>query len=394
MGGGGESNTSQLLYGGYGGPPGSTRYATTEAWNGTSWTEVADLSAARSTKHGLPSAAAANQLYAGGHTPAGNFGSATEEWAEQPATSSFLTEGSLFLSKGTTLKGFGKAAGIPAATWASGGTMNTARDQLAAAGNSVSTSTLVFGGDTTPHVDNSEQYDGSSWTEVAELNNARRLLSGAGTNTAALAMAGFNGPPGSQNVNATEKYDGTSWTEVNEQNTARRETAGNGTQTSALLVSGYTGTAYVTNVESWDGTNFTEIAEVNTGRAGLESVGTDNTTALAFGGNPPTTAKTELWDGSSWTEVGDLNTARYNLKGSGNSSGAIGCGGGPPTTAKTESWNGSSWTEVNDLSTARYFHSGAGTGVSSLAAGGSTGSDTGATEEFTAPLANKTITAS
>ena len=180
--------------------------------------------------------------------------------------------------------------------WSSSGSMNTARDQLAAAGNSPAPATLVFGGDTTPHVANTELFNGSSWTEVNDLNSARRLLSGAGTNTAGLAVSGFNGPPGSQNVSATEKWDGTNWTEVNNQNTGRRESGGNGTQTSALLVSGYTGTAYVTNVESWDGTNFTEIAEVNTGRAGLESVGADNTSALAFGGNPPTTGKTEQWN--------------------------------------------------------------------------------------------------
>ena len=48
----------------------------------------------------------------------------TEEWSFPPPTAAVLTEGSLFLSGGTTLKGFGKAAGIPAATWASGGALN------------------------------------------------------------------------------------------------------------------------------------------------------------------------------------------------------------------------------------------------------------------------------
>ena len=48
-----------------------------------------------------------------------------------PPTAAILTEGDLFLSGGTTLKGFGKAAGIPAATWASGGSLNTARSRLA-----------------------------------------------------------------------------------------------------------------------------------------------------------------------------------------------------------------------------------------------------------------------
>ena len=59
---------------------------------------------------------------------------ATEEWSFPPSTSAILTEGDLFLSGGTTLKGFGKAAGIPSATWASGGSLNTARYRMSGAG--------------------------------------------------------------------------------------------------------------------------------------------------------------------------------------------------------------------------------------------------------------------
>ena len=47
---------------------------------------------------------------------------ATEEWSFPPPTAAAtLTEGDVFLSGGIELKGFGKAAGIPAATWASAG---------------------------------------------------------------------------------------------------------------------------------------------------------------------------------------------------------------------------------------------------------------------------------
>ena len=35
-----------------------------------------------------------------------------------------------FNSSSSTLKGYGTAAGIPAATWASGGALNTAREQI------------------------------------------------------------------------------------------------------------------------------------------------------------------------------------------------------------------------------------------------------------------------
>ena len=143
-----------------------------------------------------------------------------------------------------------KGSVLAAAAWANGGNMNTARDQLAAAGNSPSSTTLIFGGDTTPHVANTELYNGSNWTEVNDLNTARRLLSGAGTNTAALAVSGFNGPPGSQNVAATETWNGTNWTEVNNLNTKRQYAGAAGIQTSALAFGGE-GPPALAVTESW-----------------------------------------------------------------------------------------------------------------------------------------------
>ena len=57
----------------------------------------------------------------------------------------FLTEGDLFLSKGTTLKGFGKAAGIPSVAWGSGGDVNTARNSSRGMGT-VNTAMIAAGG--------------------------------------------------------------------------------------------------------------------------------------------------------------------------------------------------------------------------------------------------------
>jgi hypothetical protein len=49
-----------------------------------------------------------------------------------------------------------------------------------------------------------EEYDGSTWTSnPTGLNTARRLLAGAGTQTAALAFGGF--PPATA---ATEEWTG------------------------------------------------------------------------------------------------------------------------------------------------------------------------------------------
>ena len=43
-------------------------------------------------------------------------------------TAAVLTEGDIFLSGGTTLKGFGRAGNEANGTWASGDAINTARD--------------------------------------------------------------------------------------------------------------------------------------------------------------------------------------------------------------------------------------------------------------------------
>jgi hypothetical protein len=64
-----------------------------------------------------------------------------------------------------------------------------------------------------------EEYDGSTWTQVSwNLNTARRSLAGAGTQTAALA---FGGHLLQQDTAATEEYNGSTWTSVQSLNTAR-----------------------------------------------------------------------------------------------------------------------------------------------------------------------------
>ena len=79
---------------------------------------------------------------------------------------------------------------IDPGSWSSGGDMNQQRHYLAAGG--IQTAAVAFGG--TPGVNLTEMYNGTSWTEVNNLNTARERLAGCGaTNTAALA---FGGAPG------------------------------------------------------------------------------------------------------------------------------------------------------------------------------------------------------
>jgi len=109
----------------------------------------------------------------------------------------------------------------------------------------------------------------------------------------------------------------------------------------------------------------------------------------------------EKWDGTSWTETGDTNTARYQNCTSGSTSLALNYGGNlypspPPYSALTEAFNGTSWAEVADLATGRQYIQGGGSASSAIAVGGygPPGAVTAATEEWTVPEANSTITVS
>ena len=60
-----------------------------------------------------------------------------------------------------------------AGSWASGSALNTGRTQFGGSGASYN-SALGFGGDNgSTQVNNTESYNGSSWTEVNDLNTAR-----------------------------------------------------------------------------------------------------------------------------------------------------------------------------------------------------------------------------
>ena len=300
--------------------------------------------------------------------------------------------------------------------WSSGGNMNTARFLTGGAGSSNSAA-LAFGGRTPAPADVAltENYNGTAWTEVADLPVAKAYAAGAGTSTAALSIGGTPYPGGPATGGKSESWNGSSWTEITALGrgpTSPQSTtygSGSGSTTSALFYASDEATNANARTESWDGSSWTELADQNTARSYGAGVGTNNSSALLAGGlvHPSaSSAKTEIWDGSSWTEVGDINQARflYNTSsGQGSATLALIYSGRlyPPnaSSALTESWDGTSWTEVNDLSTARRAGSGGGTSTSAILGGGSTsGSSPGhvaTTEEWTAAdFQIKTLTTS
>ena len=276
--------------------------------------------------------------------------------------------------KGFTIQSYASdpaAPGVAGATWASGATINTARQSVAAFGNPVATTAVIAGG-TTGLI--TEEYNGTVWAEVNNLTGSATNSAGsAGTVTAGVYFGGSFGPPG--NTNITQKYDGTSWTTSGTMNTARRSMASGGTQTAAFAALGANVPTFVTSAETYDGSTWSSINSCLTARRSGAGSGT-TTAALAFGGYTVPGAiadQTETYDGSSWSETNDLNTGRTSLAGSGagTNTAALAMGGDtPPATAVTEYFDGTSWTEVADLSRARVA-GGSGTSTDAFIAGGS-----------------------
>jgi len=303
-----------------------------------------------------------------------------------------------------TLKGYG-AQGT--AAWASGGSLNQFKALMMGAGTQ--TAFIMAGGGEMPPpgtwntpVATTETYDGSTWTEVNDMNTARRgaAPSTSGTQTAMLVAGGTDATsPGI--VGTAETYDGSTWTEITALDTARTYFGGAGTSTAALAYGGgvTTGTALT---ESWNGTSWTEENALQTARYAGGFGGGTQTAAMCIGGEPAV-ALVETFDGTSWTEVGDLNTGRPQAAAAVSSPAAAlymgGSGAGEAVTGIVESYDGSTWTEIADLSTARQAPGGGGTSINALVAGGMTsrsgaGSGTNVCEEFSTPDATKTFTSS
>ena len=275
-----------------------------------------------------------------------------------------------------------------AGSWASGGNLNTARAEPGSSASGPQSATAIFGGNVSSGSPGysalHEQYDGSSWTEAADLNVARSSGQGVGVQTAALYVLGNE--PGTNH--STEQWNGTSWTAVADTNTAGAGAACSGTSTAAIKAGG-TVPPRTVNAETWNGTSWTEGANLNTATTYAGGAGT-STAALSIAGQVPgspyVSAKNESWNGTSWTEVNDLSTARYAAAGSfGVQTAALYVGGttDPPNRGNSEEYDGVTWTEGADLSAARQTGGGSGTTSSGLVAGGTTGSITNATEEWT-----------
>ena len=281
-----------------------------------------------------------------------------------------------------------------AAAWAATPSLNTGRAQAGACGTS--SAGLFFGGEP-PATAKTESYNGSAWTEVADLSTRSKYgVGGVGTQTASLCIGYHNG--GSD----TEIWNGSSWTETANLTTGRGRACASvaGTTTAGLYAGGQVYPTIYAITESWNGSSWTEVADLNVGRNFLAGLGT-STAMLAVGGittpTEPTSlsALTESWNGTAWTEVNDINTARGKLAAAGITTSAMIFGGLPTGTAITEKYDGTSWTEVGDLGTPMAENTGFGTTSSAISAGNNSALVTTASQEWADPVYSiKTVTVS
>jgi hypothetical protein len=386
--GSGGSSTDGLIFAGYT----TTNIANTESWNGTSWTEVNDLSTA--FRNGFGSQQGSSISAIAGLGTSTTLQTQVEEWSFPSGP--HLNEGDIFLSGGTTLKGAVKASS-PSTVWASGGNTNTDRGYGFAFGPQ--TAAQMAAGEAPPRVTVSEQYDGTSWTEVNDTNHAggAQARAGSGTQTAA-TIAGFAGA--STPYGHAETWNGSSWSETAELNTTKYSRASTLTSGPAAVVFGGTSPA-TADTETFDGTSWSEVNNLNASKYAAQGVGSP-TAGMNIGGYEPGgyTVNVESWNGTSWTEGTNTNSAQgYGGAAGASSSNAVKFGGsGGPTglSAITELWNGSSWTEIGDLSTSYTGNIGTGSSAAALNIPGKTAPTTypGACEEFTGDVTLQTITVS
>jgi len=221
MQGGAGSLTAGLIVGGYApGYPGASNY--TESYNGTAWSNGENYPGTFADIGTTGTLTAA--LSAGGNGPSPGETTSVNEWdgsswaegGDLPASRARMQ----MLGSQTAALGIGGAQGgtyqsttlvYNGSSWTSGG----AYDAALANGGCSGTSTAAFSfGGYSPSSESTQaaQYNGSSWTETTALNTARgeTMFSGSGTQTSSMISQGAS----PYEAKATEAWNGTAWTEI------------------------------------------------------------------------------------------------------------------------------------------------------------------------------------
>ena len=340
----GTSSAANLVAGGVGDAPFGSATTKANVWNGSSWTAVGDLGTKSTHGNGA------------GSSTASYINSGAQDYPSYP---------------GVTQEYNFSTNIITAAAWASGGTLNTARQRTGGFG-AAQTSAVTAAGATAPPasaLNKTEEYNGTSWSEVNNVNTARFNMTAFGTEPAGV-LAGV-GTPSVTYGGTTEEYNGTTWTTVNPYAApGANYRSSNGTLTAGLLAGGVSpAPAEMTNaVEEYDGTNWSTGNNLPQYQAYNNQAGSQ-TAAINGGGSAGPAAPGPVsanaisleYDGTNWTAGPNGNlysdrTASFN-GGSGTQTAAMFVGG---DGVGTTTYDGTTFASAPTVAAARGDTSAAG----------------------------------
>ena len=132
---------------------------------------------------------------------------------------------------------------------------------------------------------------------------ARQLLAGSGDVDSALAIGGFSTTPTTATYANTEEFNGTTWSEGGALITGRQKINATGAQ-NATLAFGGNNPGYLNLTEEYDGSSWATGGAMSQAAAGRGGAGIQNA-ALAFGGYPTSKTAVEQYDGSAWSTLPD-----------------------------------------------------------------------------------------
>jgi hypothetical protein len=381
----GGTGTAGIIYGGFI-DPSPNAMTNTEEYDGSSWTAGGSLNRASGLNCGWGTQTnAVAQVNTPGYKGAEQYNGTS--WTNLPdmtlADNSTNYQGSagstgdagFITSRGPGLnqtEEFTKSANIvTAAAWASGGSLNTARQRTGGFG-AAQTSAVTAAGATAPPasaINKTEEYNGTSWTEGNNVNTARFNMTAFGTEPAGV-LSGV-GTPSLTYGGTTEEYNGTSWTTVNPYAApGANYRSASGTLTAGLLVGGVAPAPAEMNnaVEEYDGTNWSNGNTTPQYQSSQNQAGSQTAT-INGGGNAgpaapgPVSANTISleYDGTNWTAGPNANlysdrTSSFN-GGSGTQTAAMFVGG---DGVGTTTYDGTTFSTAPTVAAARGDTSAAG----------------------------------
>lgn len=347
----------------FGGIVGTTEQTVTEQYDGTNWSTGGNLNWKRTTTGAGTQSAGIS--FGGNDGGPKNY---TEEYngvgSVKARIKSAGTQGALASAN------FYPRSQTGGGAWSAGGNLNQPKSH-AQMGAGTQTAGLCAGGYLPGAGAKTEEYNGTAWTTVNDINTARYYHATGGTQTSAF-ICGTEA-----NGTSTETYDGTSWCTGGNLNTGNQAQVGVGNAIAGLCAGGYVGAADSKIAETYDGTSWTAIDDCLVVRRAPGASGTQVAVIVMGGGYIGVTATSESYDGTNWSTEGDLVAERGFTSSAGNGSVTAGFvfagrddSAWPKEVATAEFFNGTIWTASNSLSTARFGAGGCGTQTNALCFGG------------------------